>query len=593
MNTAAVNPRIALYSALALVLGVCITAYGSGHPSLDWLPGMGSLPDLYEASIEELQEGLRKRRFTSVDLVKAYLARIDEVNLNGPGLRAVLETNPHALEQAAELDRERKTSGPRGPLHGIPILLKDNIATKHEEGMNTTAGSYALLGSVAPGDATVAAKLRAAGAILLGKNTLSEWAYWRGQIPSGFCGRLGQATNPYVRDGNPSGSSAGSAIAAALGLAAGALGSETDGSIISPSSLGNIVGLKPTVGLTSRAGVIPISEHQDSVGPMCRCVADAAAVLAAIVGRDPKDNYTLSQPEVAPDYTKALRKDGLKGARLGVPRELFKDIDANVLIAFDAALATVRALGATVVDPADLQEGWDQAAVWATEEIVLCGDFKENMNAYLAKLVAVPTGVRTVADIIAFNAAHADQELVEPFWTDQSTLVKSDATPQDARFWAAVVAGYRAGREDGIDGALARHALDALLLPTVRASRPAAVAGYPVMSGACLSPWRRCRRRLRDVRGRHRWSHADVWRGLTLAVPLGFQPPDVALGEANPTRMNGPGMPFGVAFLGTAYSEFKLIQYAYAYEQATKTRLQRRAYPEAIPKTQLVHVIGK
>jgi len=531
-----------------------MSAYAAGV-QIPLLSGYG-FPDLYEASIEELQEGLEKGRFTSVDLVKAYLARIDEVNVKGPALRAIIETNPSALKQAEELDKERKTSGSRGPLHGIPILVKDNIATLHSEGMETTAGSYALLGSVVPGDATVAAKLRAAGAIILGKATLSEWANWRGKMPSGFSGRIGQCTNPYVPLGNPSGSSSGSGVAMAIGLATASLGSETDGSIISPSSHCNIVGIKPTVGLTSRAGVIPISEHQDSIGPMCRSVADAAVVLTAIVGRDPLDNYSLGQPEVPPDYMQALKKDGLKGVRLGVPRKVFEDADANEVIAFNAALDVIRGLGATVVDPADFSDEYDNDRT--SENLVLHGDFKVNVEQYISKLVEVPTGVKTLADLIAFNTEHADKELVEPFWTDQSTFIESEATKQDQAFYDALAKNYRMGREKGIDGALKEFNLDAILIPTNKASRPAAIAAYPVVT-----------------------------------VPLGFQPPDVAMPEANPTRMGGPGTPFGISFLGTAYSEFNLIKYAYAYEQATKTRLQRRAYPEAIPKTQLVDVIEK
>ncbi|CCM00820.1 uncharacterized protein FIBRA_02862 [Fibroporia radiculosa] len=552
-RNAMIPPRFIL-STLAFALGLGLTAYGA-QQTFSW---MSEYPDLYEASIAELQDGLKRGRFTSVDLVKAYLARIDEVNINGPGLRAVLETNPKALEHAAELDKERAASGIRGPLHGIPLLLKDNIATRHEDGMETTAGSWALVGSVVPGDATVAAKLRAAGAILLGKATLSEWANWRGEVPSGFSGRIGQCTNPYVPLGNPSGSSSGSGVATAVGLAAGSLGSETDGSIISPSSHNNVVGIKPTVGLTSRAGVIPISEHQDSVGPMCRSVADAAVVLSAIVGRDPLDNYSLGQPEVAPDYTQALQKDGLKGARLGVPRKVFEGMNADTIIAFNAALDVMRGLGATIVDPADFKAEYDYDGIWKRENNVLCGDFKVNIEQYISKLVKVPTGVKNLTDLIAFNTANADKELIEPYWTDQSTFIKSEKTPQDKAYFDALAFDYETGRANGIDGALKEFSLDAILIPTNKASRPAAIAGYPVIS-----------------------------------VPLGFQPPDVVLPEPNPTRASGPNMPFGIAFLGTAYSEFNLVKFAYAYEQATKTRLKLRAYPEAIPKTQLKDVIGK
>ncbi|KAH9934097.1 amidase signature enzyme [Amylocystis lapponica] len=514
-----------------------------------------SFPDLYEASIADLQDGLGKAHFTSVDLVKAYLARIEEVNFKGPELRAVIETNPSALKQAKDLDSERKTSGARGPLHGIPILIKDNIATEHSEGMNTTAGSYALLGSVVPRDATVAAKLRAAGAIILGKTTPSEWANFRGSVPSGFCGRTGQSTSPYVPLGNPSGSSSGSAIAMAIGLAAGSLGTETNGSIVSPSNNCNLVGMKPTVGLTSRAGVIPISSHQDSIGPMCRSVADAAVVLAAIAGRDPLDEYTLAQPAVVPDYIQALKPDGLKGVRLGVPRNVFAQGDETIAAAFNATLSIIRRLGATVIDPADMP-GW-HTGTEDYEDVVLRGDFKVDITKYISGLVEVPTGVKDLADLIHFNTQHAEKELVKPYWTDQSTFIKAQATSQDQAFHNAVATDYKLGR-GAIDGALKAHNLDALIMPTEYASTPPAIAAYPIIT-----------------------------------VPLGFLPPATVPDEARPTRGRGPNMPFGISFFGTAYTEFQLLQYAYAYEQATHTRLKQKAYPKAIPKTQLVDVVGK
>ncbi|KAH8097013.1 amidase signature enzyme [Cristinia sonorae] len=516
-----------------------------------------SFPDLYEASIAELQEGLQKRQFTSVDLVKAYFARIDEVNLKGPALRAVIETNPSALAQAAALDRERRLKGPRGPLHGIPILVKDNIATLHSEGMNTTAGSFALLGSVVPRDAGVAARLRAAGAIILGKANLSEWANFRGRVPSGFSGRGGQATSPYVPLGDPSGSSSGSGIATAIGLTAGSLGSETDGSIISPSNNNNLVGIKPTVGLTSRAGVIPISEHQDTVGPMTRSVADAAAILSVIAGKDPRDNFTLAQPRVVPDFTKALNKQALRGARLGVPRALFARSNRNIVAAFNASLDTFRRLGATIIDPADFP---DTAELQASdnETIVLNTDFKVDVNQYIAGLIKVPTGVKNLADLITFNSAHADEELVPPFWTDQSTFIASQNTTRDQAYFDALAADKDLGQTRGIDATLKKFRLDAILLPSNVASGPAAIAGYPIVT-----------------------------------VPLGFQPANVTLSPAQPTRSMGPNMPFGISFMGTAFTEFKLISFAFAYEQVTHNRLKQLAFPEAIPKTQLKDVVGK
>ncbi|OCH91174.1 amidase signature enzyme [Obba rivulosa] len=512
------------------------------------------LPDLYEASIAELQDGLTEGLFTSVDLVKAYLARIEEVNLQGPMLRAVIETNPKALEQAAILDSERKQSGSRGLLHGIPILVKDNIATLHSEGMNTTAGSYALLGSIVPRDATVAAKLRAAGAVILGKSSLSEWANWRGKVPSGFCGRGKQCLSPYVPLGNPSGSSSGSGIAAAIGLAAGTLGSETDGSILSPSYTNNIVGIKPTVGLTSRAGVIPISESQDSVGPMCRCVADAAAVLSVIAGRDPLDGHTTAAPEPVPNYTTALQKDGLHGAIFAVPP--YQNQDEAVVKAFSEALDTLRAMGATVLEPADFPD-FDRPTSFKNEYHVLETEFKVGIEKYIAGLLEVPTGVRTLADLIKFNIEHADKELVEPYWTDQSIFIKSNERSVDDAYRAALAAGKETGMRY-IDGALDGYQADALVMPTSISSHAAAICGYPVIT-----------------------------------VPLGFLPADRPMPAAEPTRMKGPNEPFGIAFVGTAFSEFNLVKFAYAYEQATQARLKMRAYPEAVPKTQLRDVMAK
>ncbi|EMD36838.1 hypothetical protein CERSUDRAFT_114758 [Gelatoporia subvermispora B] len=525
----------------------------SAQPGPDNLD-LGGLPDLYEASVAELQEGLSKGLFTSADLVKAYLARIEEVNLQGPALRAVLETNPKALEQAAALDEERKQSGSRGPLHGIPILVKDNIATLHSEGMNTTAGSYALLGSVVPRDATVIAKLRAAGAIILGKASLSEWANFRGQVPSGFCGRGGQGLSPYVPLGNPSGSSSGSGIAAAIGLAAGTLGSETDGSITSPSNNNNIVGIKPTVGLTSRAGVIPISESQDSVGPMCRCVADAAALLSVIAGRDPLDDHTAGAPDPVPDYTSALVKDGLRGALIAVPP--YRGEDEAIVKAFEEAITTLRSLDASVFEPPDFPD-FDRKVSRDNEFKVMRTEFKVGVEKYMRELVEVPTGVRTLADLIKFNKEHADKELVEPYWTDHSTFIEANETTVDDAYREALIAGLQTGTRY-IDGALQAFQVDALVMPTSMSSHAAAICGYPIIT-----------------------------------VPLGFLPADRPMPSAEPTRMKGPNEPFGIAFVGTAFSELKLVRFAYCFEQATKHRLKMRAYPEAAPKTQLRDVMTK
>ncbi|KAF5343932.1 hypothetical protein D9758_012140 [Tetrapyrgos nigripes] len=523
-------------------------------------PSKARFPDLYEASVIELQDGLDSGLFTSVDLIKAYFARIDEVNLKGPALRAVIETNPSALKHAAALDAERRTTGKRSLLHGIPILLKDNIATIASEGMNTTAGSFSLLGSVVPDEAGVVKLLRAAGAIILGKANLSEFAEFRGDLPSGWSGRGGQCTNAFFPNADPCGSSSGSGVATSIGLTAVSLGSDTDGSITCPTSYNNLAGIKPTLGLTSRAGVIPISEHQDTIGPMVRSVTDAAIVLSIIAGKDPNDNFTLAQPDSVPDYTMALNASALKGRRIGVPRRVFFDgLDASVVAAFGDALEVMTGLGATIVDPADLPSA-EEISQSNNETLVLDTDFKIQINAWFQGLIENPTGVRSLTDLIAFNDAHP--ELEEPVnFTSQSILLASQATDgfTDAYF-QALAFDKALGATRGIDAALQGFDLDALVLPGVGFPwTPAALAGYPIVT-----------------------------------VPLGFYPDNVTIGSAGPlTIYPAPGVPFGLSFLGTAFSEFELIGFGFAYEQATKTRIKRRAFKDAIPKTQLVDVVGK
>jgi amidase len=375
------------------------------------------IPNLYNASIDELQKGLSNGYFTSVDLVKAYIARINEVNLQGPTLRAVIEISPTALQAASTSDALRKKGTVLSSLHGIPILLKDNIATRPVDGMNTTAGSFALLGSITPGDATVAEKLRNAGAILLGKTALSEWANFRGtSIPNGWSGRGGQATNAFYRQGDACGSSSGSGIAASIGLAAGTLGTETDGSIICPSNRNNVVGIKPTVGLTSRNLVIPLSQNQDSIGPMCQSVADAAAILTIIAGPDSADNFTLSQPTNVPNYTQHLKKDGLKGARIGVLRKVFANSTFGsypdyIVSEFNKTIEeTFKKLGAIIVDPADLETA-DEIASADNELIVFKFDLKYGINQYLSQLKNIPSNTTTLQGLIDYNIAHSNLEL--------------------------------------------------------------------------------------------------------------------------------------------------------------------------------------
>ncbi|KAJ1303833.1 hypothetical protein OPQ81_008254 [Rhizoctonia solani] len=529
------------------------------------LRGVWTLPfsklDLYEASIEELQLGLDNGYFTSVDL--AYLARIDQVNHVGPKLNAVIETNTHALKQALALDRERKLAGKRSPLHGIPILVKDNIATLAGEGMNTTAGSYALLGSIVRDEATVTAKLRKAGAIILGKTNLSEWSQARGFVPNGWSGRGGQTTNPYYPGSNPCGSSSGSAVATAIGLAAASLGTETDGSIICPSSFNNLVGIKPTVGLTSRAGVIPIAMHQDTVGPIARSVADAAIILTMIAGQDPRDNFTSTAPFSVPDYTQFLDSQAIQGKRFGVPRRVFMNATLtrshpSVQAEFEKALERIRKLGGLVVDPADLPSA--DEILHSQEYFTGRVQFKIGLNAYIKDLAYVPTNVSSMTDIIAFNDAHKALEEPEGY-EDQSTLIVAEGTMgYNSTYHEALHRNHLLGRDRGIDAALKSHNLDALLLPSDGYTTiPAAIAGYPIVT-----------------------------------VPLGFHPEDAKpLPETQTTHETlypAPGMPFGLSFLSTAYTEHKLIGFAYAYEQYTHTRFGRRAYKEAVPTVQLKDV---
>ncbi|KAF7297221.1 Amidase domain-containing protein [Mycena indigotica] len=523
-----------------------------------------SFPDLYEASVPELQAGLDSGLFTSVDLVKAYFARIEEVNLQGPELRAVLELNPSALQQAAALDKERKIFGKRSELHGIPILLKDNIATVASEGMNTTAGSFSLLKSIVPEDAGVVKRLRKAGAVILGKANLSEWAHFRGNIASGWSGRGGQATNAYFPKADPCGSSSGSGIAASIGLAAVTLGTETDGSITCPSSNNNLAGIKPTLGLTSRAGVIPISAHQDTVGPMTRSLTDAAIVLSVIAGKDPNDNFTLAQPPIVPDFTKALNKNALKGKRIGVPRRVFLNDsitgnDPSIGVAFEEALLTIKKLGATVVDPADLPSA-EEFVTSNNETIVLNVDFKIQLNAWFKSLLKNPSGVESLADLIKFDDANPTLEEPKGF-KDQSQLIAAEATTGfNATFFDALAADHDLGSTRGIDFVLKKFKLDALVLPAPGFTTViAAVVGYPIVT-----------------------------------VPLGFFPENVTIGSAGPeTVYPAPGVPFGLSFLGTAFSEMDLIGFGFAYEQETQTRLKRKAFAAAIPKTQLADIVGK
>ncbi|KAH7334050.1 amidase signature enzyme [Rhizoctonia solani] len=498
-----------------------------------------------------------------VDLVKAYLARIDEVNLKGAQLHAVIEINPKAIQQATSLDAERKRGRKRSPLHGIPILLKDNIAT---EGMNTTAGSYALLGSIPPGDAAVTAKLREAGAIILGKANLSEWMYFRDlRLADGWSARGGQGTNPYYPGASPCGSSSGSAVAAAIGLATGSLGTETIGSLTCPASFNNVVAIKPTVGLTSRAGVIPISSELDTVGPIGRSVADAAVLLTVIAGRDNKDNYTQTAPKKIPNYTQFLNVAAIKGKRFGVPRGKFTN-DAEtgnnpaINAEFNKALDVIRSLGGIVVDPVELPVADSLNTLSDNSALVLATGFKVVINNYLKSLKSIPTKVTSLAKLIVYNDEHKDLEQPAGYEGQDVFLASESTSGYNSAYYNALRTNFALTREQGIDAALKSNKLDALVLPTDGLIiTPVAIAGYPMIS-----------------------------------VPLGFHPDNTTAVPTNSgkTVYPAPGVPFGLSFIGTAYSEPSLIGFAYAYEQRSQNRLKRRAYTKAIPTTQLKDVIN-
>lgn len=488
-----------------------------------------------EASIAALQAAMASGELTARRLVERYLERIDALDQVGPTLRSVIETNPEALEIADALDRERAANGPRGPLHGVPILLKDNIGTADQ--METTAGSLALVGARPARDAFVAARLRAAGAILLGKANMSEWANFRStHSSSGWSARGGQARNPYALDRTPCGSSSGSASAVAASLVAAALGSETDGSILCPAGMNGVVGIKPTVGLTSRAGVVPISHSQDTIGPFGRTVADAAALLGALTGVDPDDAATLaSDGHAETDYTQFLDANALRGARIGVPRKVYTGYSEKADAVFAAAIEALKAAGAEVIDPAEIPTS-QQFGASDSELTVLLYEFKADLNAYLGAL-GPEASIHTLADLIAFNEAHAGQEL--PYF-GQELLVMAEAKGPltGEEYLKALAEDQRLARDEGIDAVMAQYQLDALCMPTCGpAWKIDLIAGDPGGGGGAS----------------------------TAAALAGYPAISVPAGHTY-------GLPIGLTFVGRAFSEARLIALAYAFEQATHAR---------------------
>jgi amidase len=480
-------------------------------------------------SVAALQAQMTNGQITSHALVRDFLARIAALDAKGPAINSIIEINPDALAIADALDAERARSGARGPLHGIPVLLKDNIDTADR--MLTTAGSLALMDSRPTSDAFLVTRLRAAGAVILGKTNLSEWANFRSSTStSGWSARGGLTKNPYSLERNACGSSSGSAAAVAANFAVLAVGTETDGSIVCPSAINGIVGIKPTVGLISRRGVIPISASQDTAGPMARSVADAAALLTALAASDAGDTATTVKGRPpAMDYSLSLRVDGLRGARIGVARTL-AGFDARVDKVLDVAIAAMRAQGAIIIDPAEFKKS-DQLG--DAEFIVLLYEFKAGINAYLATRPGAP---QTLADLIKFNAADPNELTYFGQETFEQAQAKGPLT--DREYLKALARSKRLAGRSGIDAALKKNHLDALLAPTVglawttdlvngdhytggSASGAAAIAGYPHVT-----------------------------------VPAGFV----------------EGLPVGVSFIGGPWSEPTLIRVAYSYEQATRAR---------------------
>jgi amidase len=491
--------------------------------------------DLEEATLADLQARMTAGKDTARSLVEKYTARIAQIDRQGPALRSVLELNPDAVTIADELDAERKRQGPRGPLHGVPILIKDNIATADR--MTTTAGSLALEGVRAPHDAFVVSQLRAAGVVILGKTNLSEWANFRStHSTSGWSGRGGQTKNPYALDRNPCGSSSGSGAAVAANLAAAAIGTETDGSIVCPAHSASLVGIKPTVGLVSRTGIVPISHTQDTAGPMARTVADAAAILGVLDGVDTDDPATAeSAAHASRDYAGALDANGLQGARIGVVRDKLFGYSPAADRLTEAAIADMKERGAVIVDPANIPT---LGTFDAGELEVMLYEFKADLNKYLSWL-GPGSPVRSLTDIIAFNTAHREQELK---YFGQELLEMADAKgPLTSEAYVkALAANRRQAGALGIEMVMTKNQLDALVAPTFGVPWLTDLVAGDVFPGGASTP-------------------------STVAAVAGYPHITVPMGYFR-------GLPLGLSIFGRAWSEPTLIKIAYAYEQATKHR---------------------
>ncbi len=497
---------------------------------------------LQEWTISELQSLMDLGKLTARSLTSMYLERIDAIDRSGPKINSVIETNPDALAIASSLDDERHDGKTRGPLHGIPILIKDNIDT-HDQ-MQTTSGSLALEGHIAPLDAFIVGKLRTAGVVILGKTNLSEWANMRGKRSvSGWSSRGGLTRNPYALDRSACGSSSGSAVSVAANLCAAAIGTETDGSIICPSQTNSIVGIKPTVGLWSRSGIIPIAHSQDTAGPMARTVDDAAILLGALTGVDERDSATrFSEKRAFEDYTQFLDENGLNGARIGVARKM-AGTDKRIIKIFESCLDAMKQMGAVIVDPADVP---NFKKFSKTELEILYYEFKADLNRYLASTGA---RVKTMAEVIKFNDKNKDR-VMPYFGQEHMEIAQKKGSLRNKKYRDALAKNHRLTRKEGIDAVIRKYKLDAVVVPSggpswiidlingdsvswdMESASPAAVAGYP-----------------------------------HITVPAGYI----------------CGLPVGISFFAEAWQEPTLIRLAYSFEQATKVRKP----PEFLPTANL------
>jgi amidase len=498
--------RRELLKTAALAVASASSAASASNPQID----------LEEITVDDIGKGFQSGRFSSKTLVEAYLARIDAIDRRGPAIHAVIEINPDALKVAAELDRERQSKGPRSPLHGVPVLVKDNIDTA---GMHTTAGSLALFDAPSPKDALLVTRLRAAGAVLLGKTNLSEWANFRGQhSTSGWSARGGQTRNPYALDRNPSGSSSGSGAATAASLCAIAVGTETDGSIVSPASINGLAGIKPTVGLVSRGGIIPISASQDTAGPMARTVRDAVLLLSALA----------DSPKALPEYTQFLDPSALRGARLGIVRKSF-GFNADVDKLMDQSIAAMKSHGAEIIDPVEIPP---DSKIGEPEMEVLLYELKAGLNAYLK----ARGRTETLASLIAFNEKNSAREL-HYFGQELFEQAQKKGPLTDAAYLKARAECIRLTRTEGIDAVCSKYRLQALVAPTSCLAWLTDYINGDNAAGGCSTP--------PAVAG---YPHVTVPAGLV------------------------HGLPAGISFFGPAWSEPALIKVAYAFEQATKAR---------------------